>query len=189
MIAKRKSGSTANRMNRKAVLPFYVSESVWNQAFFFMYQQTDRHMRNHKGSLWKYGYRELFCGFSTPIFTYFRPFGIVMRTSDQTRPKTLLAAVNTFFTNMVILPPAVLAQEERPFQPPLLASAHRQSCSGTSRPGFLPSGGLCSAHLSLIHISEPTRQAEISYAVFCLKKKKTAHRRYLNTQWLILNRE
>ena len=28
------------------------------------------------------------------------------------------------------------------------------------------------AVLSLIHISEPTRQAEISYAVFCLKKKK-----------------
>src|SRR5665213_2381137 len=27
-------------------------------------------------------------------------------------------------------------------------------------------------NLSLIHISEPTRQAEISYAVFCLKKKK-----------------
>src|SRR5678809_1783349 len=25
-------------------------------------------------------------------------------------------------------------------------------------------------YLSLIHISEPTRQAEISYAVFCLKK-------------------
>ena len=30
------------------------------------------------------------------------------------------------------------------------------------------------AYLSLIHISEPTRQAEISYAVFCLKKKKKA---------------
>ena len=29
-----------------------------------------------------------------------------------------------------------------------------------------------SYELSLIHISEPTRQAEISYAVFCLKKKK-----------------
>src|SRR5678809_1175987 len=27
-------------------------------------------------------------------------------------------------------------------------------------------------NLSLIHIYEPTRQAEISYAVFCLKKKK-----------------
>ena len=44
---------------------------------------------------------------------------------SQTRPETLLAAVNTFFTDMVILPPAVLTQEERPFQPPLLASAHR----------------------------------------------------------------
>ena len=32
-------------------------------------------------------------------------------------------------------------------------------------------GGL-GLELSLIHISEPTRQAEISYAVFCLKKKK-----------------
>ena len=30
--------------------------------------------------------------------------------------------------------------------------------------------------LSLIHISEPTRQAEISYAVFCLKKKKKRSR-------------
>ncbi len=31
--------------------------------------------------------------------------------------------------------------------------------------------------LSLIHISEPTRQAEISYAVFCLKKKKKKKKR------------
>ena len=31
-------------------------------------------------------------------------------------------------------------------------------------------------YLSLIHISEPTRQAEISYAVFCLKKKKKEQR-------------
>ena len=27
-------------------------------------------------------------------------------------------------------------------------------------------------YLSLIHISEPTRRVVISYAVFCLKKKK-----------------
>ena len=32
--------------------------------------------------------------------------------------------------------------------------------------GFLPQS------LSLIHISEPTRRTPISYAVFCLKKKK-----------------
>ena len=31
---KRKSGSTADRTNRKAALPFCVTESVWNQAFF-----------------------------------------------------------------------------------------------------------------------------------------------------------
>eukprot|EP01017_Pseudomicrothorax_dubius_P037720 TRINITY_DN556_c0_g1_i5.p1 TRINITY_DN556_c0_g1~~TRINITY_DN556_c0_g1_i5.p1 ORF type:complete len:178 (+),score=27.13 TRINITY_DN556_c0_g1_i5:84-617(+) len=33
---------------------------------------------------------------------------------------------------------------------------------------------LSEIYLSLIHISEPTRQAEISYAVFCLKKKNTS---------------
>ena len=32
--------------------------------------------------------------------------------------------------------------------------------------------GLTAAILSLIHISEPTRLGMISYAVFCLKKKK-----------------
>ena len=37
--------------------------------------------------------------------------------------------------------------------------------------GFLPIMSAIIIGLSLIHISEPTRQAEISYAVFCLKKK------------------
>ena len=32
-------------------------------------------------------------------------------------------------------------------------------------------------YLSLIHISEPTRRTPISYAVFCLKKKKTINTR------------
>src|SRR5680860_1794259 len=31
-------------------------------------------------------------------------------------------------------------------------------------------------YLSLIHISEPTRRTPISYAVFCLKKKKNKHK-------------
>ena len=34
---------------------------------------------------------------------------------------------------------------------------------------------LADPHLSLIHISEPTRRTPISYAVFCLKKKKKHH--------------
>eukprot|EP00831_Metopus_contortus_P030006 TRINITY_DN24653_c0_g1_i4.p2 TRINITY_DN24653_c0_g1~~TRINITY_DN24653_c0_g1_i4.p2 ORF type:complete len:152 (-),score=40.33 TRINITY_DN24653_c0_g1_i4:57-512(-) len=33
-------------------------------------------------------------------------------------------------------------------------------------------------YLSLIHISEPTRPLYISYAVFCLKKKKNAHKKF-----------
>ena len=40
---------------------------------------------------------------------------------------------------------------------------------------YTPRGGSIQV-LSLIHISEPTRQAEISYAVFCLKKKKKKKR-------------
>ena len=36
----------------------------------------------------------------------------------------------------------------------------------------LTMGSRCVVYLSLIHISEPTRHAQISYAVFCLKKKK-----------------
>ena len=39
---------------------------------------------------------------------------------------------------------------------------------------------LMDVFLSLIHISEPTRQAEISYAVFCLKKKKIKERKIIN---------
>src|SRR5450756_2709885 len=39
----------------------------------------------------------------------------------------------------------------------------REVVEGTARPLYI---------LSLIHISEPTRLGMISYAVFCLKKKK-----------------
>src|SRR5674476_665814 len=46
---------------------------------------------------------------------------------------------------------------QQPYRDPVLKTA------------FVPHNLLS---LSLIHISEPTRQAEISYAVFCLKKKK-----------------
>ena len=38
--------------------------------------------------------------------------------------------------------------------------------------GFTVMGILAYHTLSLIHISEPTRLGMISYAVFCLKKKK-----------------
>ena len=41
-------------------------------------------------------------------------------------------------------------------------------------------------NLSLIHISEPTRRTPISYAVFCLKKKKNkTSRRHKKKQYMI----
>src|SRR5665213_4573222 len=57
---------------------------------------------------------------------------------------------------------------EQPLQAPLLVL--RCGEIETSRAG-VPSRRRTTVALSLIHISEPTRQAEISYAVFCLKKK------------------
>src|SRR5664279_5765866 len=43
----------------------------------------------------------------------------------------------------------------------------------TAKNGVLPD-----YRLSLIHISEPTRRTPISYAVFCLKKKKKNKTKY-----------
>src|SRR5664279_4050251 len=45
------------------------------------------------------------------------------------------------------------------------------ACSGDDR-GARRGTRRASEYLSLIHISEPTRRTPISYAVFCLKKKK-----------------
>eukprot|EP00658_Telonema_sp_P-2_P050441 TRINITY_DN3847_c0_g1_i2.p1 TRINITY_DN3847_c0_g1~~TRINITY_DN3847_c0_g1_i2.p1 ORF type:complete len:537 (+),score=103.91 TRINITY_DN3847_c0_g1_i2:731-2341(+) len=53
---------------------------------------------------------------------------------------------------------------------PIPTMVPRDPVSGTDWSlGVLPKAG---GHLSLIHISEPTRLLSISYAVFCLKKKK-----------------
>ena len=48
------------------------------------------------------------------------------------------------------------------------------SIPGSSSNRFLSDGRILRSvsKLSLIHISEPTRLGMISYAVFCLKKKK-----------------
>ena len=53
-------------------------------------------------------------------------------------------------------------------------------CKGMNRSlvSVLFGGSLSAQSLSLIHISEPTRQAEISYAVFCLKKKNRLFQRW-----------
>src|SRR5674536_85155 len=51
-----------------------------------------------------------------------------------------------------------------------------QDIGSRQRPGVARAvEALVVLQLSLIHISEPTRLLSISYAVFCLKKKKTNH--------------
>lgn len=52
-----------------------------------------------------------------------------MGTGDEDSPEALLAGVGAALADLVVLAAAVLPQEESPFQPPLLAPAHR-SCSG-----------------------------------------------------------
>ena len=49
---------------------------------------------------------------------------------------------------------------------------NRRSIYHLGRNVTLSNDELTALILSLIHISEPTRRTPISYAVFCLKKKK-----------------
>ena len=53
----------------------------------------------------------------------------------------------------------------------VISDADMLIIGGTSLAVY-PAAGLIDYYLSLLHISEPTRLPSISYAVFCLKKKK-----------------
>ena len=86
-------------------------------------------MVKHKGGSRKSRHRRFFSPFSTSIAALFRACGLIVGTGDENSPKTLLAGVDTALADLVILAAAVLTQEKSPFQPPLLAPAHR-SCSG-----------------------------------------------------------
>ena len=58
-------------MNRKAVLPFCVMESVEKTAFSSVWRAEPSDMENHKGVSPKRGYRRKNRPFSTPILTLF----------------------------------------------------------------------------------------------------------------------
>ena len=82
----------------------------------------------------------LFSTFFPPLFC---PICLVERTGNNSSPETLLAAMDTFSADLVVLPPAVLPKKEAPFLFPLFTSAHS---SGSSFPGLPSSGGFRSAH-------------------------------------------
>lgn len=85
----------------------------------------------------------LFPMFSTFFPPLFCPICLVERTGNNSSPETLLAAMDTFSADLVVLPPAVLPKKEAPFLFPLFTSAHS---SGSSFPGLPSSGGFRSAH-------------------------------------------
>lgn len=129
--------------NRKAVFPLLLWKSVRKLTFIPAFSEERDGMINHKVLLLKRSYRGRKQGYSTLILTVYRAFGTVTGTADYFRPETLLAVMDTAFAQRIVIPPAIAIKEERPFQTPLLASAHRLPCSGTSRPGRFSSGGFC----------------------------------------------
>lgn len=110
-------------------------------------------MRNHKGSLLKSRHRGFVRRFSTLIAAVFGTLGIVMGTGYYFHPEALLAGMGAALAELMVLPSAVVPQEEGPFQTPFLTPAHNSPSSGTSRPGRFPSGGLCSAYSRLASAS------------------------------------
>ena len=92
----------------------------------------------------------------------------------------------------IALPEGMEAQEPFAIQKHHLDTHHHVNNCQYIRMGadYLPEGFeirqmRAEYKLSLIHISEPTRQAEISYAVFCLKKKNHGTK-YLEHKILII---
>src|SRR5660398_157042 len=73
----------------------------------------------------------------------------------------------TWFTDKRRLP-----EPSREISPPTLLNPRQRREPSSACRGDRPSDGIMCLDLSLIHISEPTRLRRISYAVFCLKKKK-----------------
>lgn len=90
--------------------------------------------------------------FSTLFPPLFCPICLVERTGNNSGSETLLAAMDTFSADFVVLPSAVLPKKEAPFLFPLFTSAHS---SGPSFPGLPILGGFRSAHSFLAWESCP----------------------------------
>ena len=145
--------------------PALLWKSVQNCGFAPLRSEGQAHMGNHKGYSRKSRHRRFFSPFSTPIPAFFRACGLVMGTGDEDCPEALLAGMDTTLADLVISAAAVLPEEEGPFQPPLLAPAHR-SCSG----GFFCwalSGGLRSPHSRLASASRSRMEGRFSGAPLC----------------------
>ena len=160
---QKRSGSVTLGLNRRR-RSHSVMEKCSKQPLCPPSNQRERPTwGNHKGGSRKSRHRRFFSPFSTPIPAFFRACGLVMGTGDEDCPEALLAWVDTALADLIISAAAVLPEEEGPFQPPLLAPAHR-SCSG----GFFCwalSGGLRSPHSRLASASRSRMEGFFSGVV------------------------
>src|SRR5678809_846500 len=92
---------------------------------------------------------------------------------DAARPGGGPAVIFSFLLTAVACGFAALCYAEFAAVVPVAGSAYTYAYTSIGEfVAWIIGWDLIVEYLSLIHISEPTRQAEISYAVFCLKKKK-----------------
>ena len=153
------------RPKPKAALPLCYGKVFKTASLSPLKSEGEAHMGKYKGGSRKSRHRRFFSPFSTPIPAFFRACGLVMGTGDEDCPEALLAGMDTTLADLVISAAAVLPEEEGPFQPPLLAPAHR-SCSG----GFFCwalSGGLRSPHSRLASASRSRMEGRFSGTPLC----------------------
>lgn len=91
-----------------------------------------------------------------------------MRTGHHYHPETLLAGMDTALAELIVLAPAVLTQEERPFQTPFLAPAHKSPSSGGFFCGAGLSGPFRSAHSRFAFSSRSRMEGFFSGVVLCV---------------------
>src|SRR5450756_1596447 len=104
--------------------------------------------------------------------------GTFLIFSDYMRPAVRLAALMRIPTTFVWTHDSIGLGEDGPTHQPVEQLASLRAIPGLDMVRPADANEVTWAwrtileHLSLIHISEPTRLGMISYAVFCLKKKK-----------------
>ena len=98
--------------------------------------------------------------------------GKIVRAGYHYSPETLLAGMDAALTELVILAPAVLAQEECPFQTPFLAQAHKSPISGGFFCGAGLSGAFRSAHSRFASSSRSRIEGFFSGMRFCAPRSE-----------------
>lgn len=126
---QKKKRERSQRIHRRPCSRFCYGKVLKTAAFLSQSSREKAGWENHKGMTGKCRHRRLFCLFPTLIPAFFQALGLKLRTLYHSCPKTLLATVGTAHAEAVVLPSAVLAQEESPLHPPFFAAAHRSPCS------------------------------------------------------------